>query len=46
MITYHNFAKLHNWPPYMVRRLRLDELFWLPLLEEATTAAVEQLRDD
>jgi hypothetical protein len=46
MMIYHNFARLRGWPPYVVRRLRLDELYWLPLLEEATGAAIEQVRDD
>jgi hypothetical protein len=45
MLVYHSFARSHGWPPYVVRKLRLDELYWLPLLEEATAAALEQVQD-
>jgi len=28
-----------------VDELTLDEMFWLPVMEEASQAAIEQLRD-
>ena len=34
-MLYRRFAKAYNWTPGAVRRLRLDELFWLPVIEEA-----------
>ena len=43
-MIYRKFAKAYNWPPEVVRRLRLDELFWLPVIDDAETAAVEQYR--
>ena len=30
--------------PETVRRLRLDELFWLPVIEDAEASAVEQIQ--
>ena len=44
MMLYRKFAKAYQWTPEMVRRLRLDELFWLPVIEEAEAAAVEQIQ--
>ena len=43
MMLYRKFAKAYNWPPEVVRRLRMDELFWLPVIDDAESAAVEQL---
>ena len=43
-MLYRRFAKAYNWTPEMVRKLRLDELFWLPVIEEAESAAVEQVQ--
>jgi hypothetical protein len=42
MMLYRRFAKMHGWPPEVVRKLTLDELYWLPVIEEAESAAVEQ----
>ena len=44
MMLYRKFAKAYQWTPEMVRRLRLDELFWLPVIEDAEAAAVEQIQ--
>jgi hypothetical protein len=44
MMLYRKFAKAYNWTPETVRRLRLDELFWLPVIEEAEAAAIEQIQ--
>jgi hypothetical protein len=41
----HWFAKTRNWHPRQVDELTLDELEWLPIMEQATQDAVEQLRD-
>jgi hypothetical protein len=43
MMLYRRFAKAFGWTPDMVRKLRVDELFWLPVIEEAEAAAVEQI---
>ena len=45
MMTYYSFAKSHGWPPEVVRKLRLAELYWLPLLDQAMSAASEQIGD-
>ena len=42
MMLYRKFAKASGWPPETVRKLRLDELFWLPVIEDAESAAIEQ----
>jgi hypothetical protein len=42
MMLYRRFAKAYSWTPDQVRRLRLDELYWLPVIEEAEGAAVEK----
>jgi hypothetical protein len=44
MMIYRKFAKAYPWTPSQVRGLRLDELFWLPVIEEAEAAAVEQIQ--
>jgi|GEM_PF-3754454 len=43
-MLYRRFAKAYQWAPETVRGLRLDELFWLPVIEEAEAAAVEQIQ--
>ncbi len=43
-MLYRKFAKAYGWTPEMVRGLRVDELFWLPVIEDAEAAAVEQIR--
>ena len=43
-MLYRRFAKAYGWPPETVRRLRVGELFWLPVIEEAEAAAVEQIQ--
>ena len=44
MMIYRKFAKAYQWTPDQVRRLRLDELFWLPVIEDAEAIAVEQIQ--
>lgn len=43
MLIYHHFARLRNWTPRQVDELTIEEMDWLPLLEEATTDALEVL---
>jgi hypothetical protein len=43
MFTYQRFARTFQWTPEQVRGLRVKELYWLPLLEEATQDAAEAL---
>lgn len=43
-MLYRKFAKAYHWTPEMVRRLRLDELYWLPVIEDAESAALEQIQ--
>ena len=44
MMLYRKFAKAYQWTPEMVRRLRLDELYWLPVIEDAEAAAIDQIQ--
>ena len=44
MMLYRKFAKAYGWTPEMVRRLRVDELFWLPVIEDAEAAFAEQVQ--
>ena len=43
-MLYRKFAKAYGWTPEEVRRLRTAELFWLPVIEDAEAAAVEQIQ--
>ena len=43
-MLYRKFAKAYQWTPEQVRRLRLDELYWLPVIEDAEAEAIEQIR--
>ena len=43
-MLYRKFAKAYGWTPEMVRKLRVDELFWLPVIEDAETAAAETIQ--
>lgn len=42
----HWFAKVRGWHPRQVDELSLEEMFWLPLQEEASLMAADQLRED
>ena len=42
-MLYRKFAKAYGWTPEMVRRLRPDELFWLPVIEDAEADAAAQI---
>ena len=44
MMLYRRFAKAYGWAPETVRRLRASELYWLPVIEDAEAAAVEQIQ--
>jgi hypothetical protein len=44
MMLYRKFAKAYQWTPDQVRKLRVGELYWLPVIEEAEAAAVEQIQ--
>jgi hypothetical protein len=41
-MVYRKFAKMHGWPPEVVRRLTLNEMYWLPVIDDAESAAVEK----
>jgi hypothetical protein len=43
MLIYNWFARARNWHPRQVDELGLDEMEWLPVLEEAVLAASEQI---
>ena len=43
-MLYRKFAKAYGWTPEMVRGLRVDELFWLPVIEDAEAAFTEQVQ--
>jgi hypothetical protein len=40
MMVYHRFAEAYGWPPSVVDKLTRKQLFWLPVIKEATTEAV------
>lgn len=46
MIIYNWFARAHDWPPRVVDELELDEVEWLPLLEEAVMQASEVIQKE
>jgi hypothetical protein len=43
MLMYDRWADERGWPPEVVRRLRRQELFWLPVIKAAKAEAVETL---
>ena len=43
-MLYRRFAKAYNWTPSQVRGLRLDELFWLPVIADAEAEAAETIQ--
>ena len=43
MFTYRLFAEMYGWTPRQVDELRVDELYWLPIVREAAAAAGEVL---
>lgn len=45
MMVYSWFAKCYNWTPAQVDELTLDQIRWLPAIEEARTAAEIQLNN-
>jgi len=44
-MMYHWFAQVHGWTPRQVDELGLGELFWLPVMKEASDLAAEQIRE-
>jgi hypothetical protein len=40
----HWFAKVRGWSPEVVESLSLEDMFWLPIHEEAASEAGEILR--
>jgi hypothetical protein len=46
MVVYNWFARARNWPPRVVDELDLDEVEWLPLLEEACQQASEVIQKE
>lgn len=46
MLVYNWFARLRGWNPRIVDELTLEEIEWLPVVEEALQLAAEQLKDD
>jgi hypothetical protein len=45
MAIYQWFARTHNWTPQQVDELTLEQLFWLPVMEEALAEALADYRD-
>ncbi len=43
MLIYSWFARARNWTPRQVDELSLDEMEWLPLIEEAVQDASSQI---
>lgn len=46
MLVYNWFARARGWTPRQVDELTLEEMEWLPLIEEAIQYATEKLRDE
>lgn len=46
MMIYNWFARAHHWTPRQVDELGLDEVEWLPLLEEACHEASEVIQKE
>ena len=44
MAVKHYFARSRGWTPREVDELTVDEVFWLPVMEEAGQAAAEQVQ--
>jgi len=44
MMIYHKFAEAYGWPPEVVRKLKRPELYWLPVIRDATSEAAETLQ--
>lgn len=42
---YDRWADERGWPPEVVRRLRRQEMFWLPIISAAKRDAAEQLAE-
>ena len=43
MLLYDKWAEERGWPPPVVRQLRRQELFWLPIIKAARQEAAEQV---
>lgn len=43
---YNWFARAHDWSPRMVDELELEEVEWLPLMEEAAQQAQETIQKE
>lgn len=46
MIIYNWFARARSWTPRQVDELDLEEVEWLPLLEEACLQASEVIQKE
>lgn len=46
MVVYNWYARCHHWPPRVVDELDLDEVEWIPLLEEACMQASEVIQKE
>jgi hypothetical protein len=44
MLTKRWFAKNYGWDPEQVSRLDLEDLTWLPLIEDAVGVAQDRLQ--
>jgi hypothetical protein len=46
MLVYNWFARARGWTPRQVDELSLEEMEWLPIVEEAIMLAQDQMRPD
>jgi hypothetical protein len=46
MIVYNWYARAHDWHPREVDLLELDEVEWIPLLEEACQQASDVIQKE
>lgn len=45
MLTIHGFAEAYGWDPATVRALDLEDLYWLPIVQQARAKA-DKIRSD
>jgi hypothetical protein len=45
MSLYHWFAEAYQWTPQQVDELTLDQVFWLPVMKEALSDAIQFQRE-
>ena len=45
MLAIHGFAEAYGWTPEVTRGLDLEDLYWLPIVQQARAKADKIRRD-